>query len=556
LFFAAERTRVSDVFVPPEPIKGMAGMLLIPRNFIGLNRFGNAAVQYSGQPSEGNTGEASAQNPALRHVERDVINSPAEALPARHRTGAMMSTVSYRDDPALLPPSAAPSASDLEDFFENGAVGLHLVGPDGTILKANKAELDLLGYTADGYIGRPISDFHADADVIADILERLKRGEKLDKYLARLRAKDGSIKHVAITSSAQFRNGKFINTRCFTIDVTDLRRAQDKLKENEQQMRQILEALPAAVYQTDAKGVITYYNPAAAELAGRSPEIGKDEWCVTWRIFTPDGKRLPHNECPMATALKENRAVRGVEAVAERPDGARVPFLPFPTPLRDSEGNLIGAVNMLVDISERRQAETHQRVLLDELNHRVKNNLQMIYSLLRVSERETTSRDAKAVLTDASQRIAAIAAAQKVLYNTHAATSFDAYDFVSAVCNSARQAFKKSVKIDISASGELSNEVSLPLALMLNELLTNAVKHGINGRGGGTITVNLHADADEWTLIVSDEGLGFDLRQTRRSASGLGLIVGLARQIGGTLTTERMPIARCIIRFPKTNARH
>jgi PAS domain S-box-containing protein len=495
-----------------------------------------------------------AHHPSSGHAEGG-NTSPLEVFP-QTSVGAMMNTATSRDERAFPVPSAAPSESDLEDFFENGAVGLHLVGPDGTILKANKAELDLLGYTAEEYIGRPITDFHADAHVIADILERLKRGEKWDKYPARLRAKDGSIKHVAITSSAQFRNGKFINTRCFTIDMTDLQRAQDKLKENEQQMRQILEALPAAVYQTDANGVITYYNPAAAELAGRSPEIGKDEWCVTWRIFTPDGKHLPHNECPMATALKENRAVRGVEAVAERPDGVRVPFLPFPTPLRDSEGNLIGAVNMLVDISERKQAETHQRVLLDELNHRVKNNLQMIYSLLRASERETTSRDAKAVLADASQRIAAIAAAQKVLYNTHAATSFDARSFVSAVCQSARQAFNQSVNIEIAASGELSNDVSLPLALILNELLTNAVKHGINGHGAGTITVDLHVDADEWTLIVSDEGSGFDLKQTSRTASGLGLIVGLARQIGGTLTTERMPTARCIVRFPTMNTHH
>jgi PAS domain-containing protein len=119
----------------------------------------------------------------------------------------------------------------------------------------------------------------------------------------------------------------------------------------------------------------------------------------------------------MAVALKENRPVRGDEAIAERPDGTRSPFIPFPTPLRDGAGQLIGAVNMLVDVSERREAETQQRVLLNELNHRVKNNLQMLNALLITARRETKSAHARAVLGDASQRVVAMAAAQQTLYN-------------------------------------------------------------------------------------------------------------------------------------------
>ena len=457
-------------------------------------------------------------------------------------------------DPVAAPP-ATPTVQlqfDLEDFFENGATALHLVGADGTILKANKAELEMLGYSEDEYIGRHIAEFHADQKTIADILTRLTRGEKLDKYPAKLRAKDGVIKDVLITSSVQFCDGKFVNTRCFTTDITGLKRAQDALKESEERMRQMLESLPAAIYTTDAKGVVTYYNPAAATLAGRAPVIGTDEWCVTWRIYTPDGQRLPHDQCPMAVALRENRPVRGVEAVAERPDGSRVPFLPFPTPLRDSAGNVVGAVNVLVDISERKQAETRQQMLLDELNHRVKNNLQMLQSLLRASERETQSLEAKEVLGDASMRIAAIAAAQKVLYNTHSPSSFDASDFLQAVCESAQAAFDKGIKIEIApVAGKLINDVSLPLALILNELLTNAVKHGVNGHGQGTIHVELREQDDDLLLTVQDDGPGFELRNPTRKSAGLGLVMGLARQIGGQLEVERSPGARCTVRFPK-----
>src|SRR3712207_692988 len=110
-------------------------------------------------------------------------------------------------------PSHARNSLDLEDFFENGTVGLHLVGPDGTILRANPADYAPLGYAADEYVGRNITDFHADPETIADILARLTRGEKLDKYPARLKAKDGSVRHVLISSSVCFRDGEFVNTR-------------------------------------------------------------------------------------------------------------------------------------------------------------------------------------------------------------------------------------------------------------------------------------------------------------------------------------------------------
>jgi PAS domain S-box-containing protein len=126
---------------------------------------------------------------------------------------------------------------------------------------------------------------------------------------------------------------------------------------------EILDALPVAVYTTDAQGRITYYNQAAEDLWGHRPKIGSDQWCGSWRLFWPDGRLLPHDECPMAVTLKEGHPVRGVEAIAERPDGTRVPFLPYPTPPRDATGQLVGAINLLVDLTERRRAEVESAQL-------------------------------------------------------------------------------------------------------------------------------------------------------------------------------------------------
>lgn len=134
-------------------------------------------------------------------------------------------------------------------------------------------------------------------------------------------------------------------------------KAGEPLLRGDSFFRELVDALPAAVYTTDASGKITYFNEAAVALWGCRPELGKSEWCGSLRMFLPDGRPLPHDQCPMAIALQEGRPIRGIDAVAERPDGTRVPFLPYPTPVHDSTGKLIGAVNMLVDMTEWKTAE-------------------------------------------------------------------------------------------------------------------------------------------------------------------------------------------------------
>ena len=141
------------------------------------------------------------------------------------------------------------------------------------------------------------------------------------------------------------------------VPIAGALRQQELYRERGRRFRELLDSLPAAVYTTDAAGRVTYYNEAAVELWGHRPPLGSSEWCGSWKLFWPDGTPMAHAECPMAITLKEDRPVRGMEAAVERPDGTRVPFIPYPTPLHDEAGRLMGAVNMLVDISERKRAE-------------------------------------------------------------------------------------------------------------------------------------------------------------------------------------------------------
>jgi len=444
--------------------------------------------------------------------------------------------------------------------YEHATVGIAEADARGRRLRVNEAACAITGRSRTELTGGSVFNvLHSeDRDDDCSQYQRLVAGEiarySIEKRIVR---KDGSVIWIAVMcSSVRDATGKFdYGVRIFE-DITERKVAEEKLRERERQFRELLEGLPAAVYTTDTLGRVTLYNQAVVELSGCRPELGSDQWPVAWPLYRPDGTPLPYDQSPMAVALKENRAVRGAEVVAERPDGTRVPFIPYPTPLRDASGTLIGTANVLVDVSERKQAETAQKVLLDELNHRVKNNMQMLHSLLKAAQRKTSSAEAQVVLADASQRIAAMAAAQQVLYDADHPTNYNTKDFLAAVCSSARQSLGKTIKIVWeSCTAELPNDTAMPLALILSELLTNVAKHGTHGRDGASIKVGLIKDPDAFVLYVEDDGIGFDLEEVRRRSSGLGLVAGLARQLGGTFNVERTPGARCVVRFLEQRSR-
>ena len=125
--------------------------------------------------------------------------------------------------------------------------------------------------------------------------------------------------------------------------------------------RSVLDELPVPVYTADAKGKVTYWNRACIEFAGRQPQLGQDRWCVTWQLYTLAGDRLAHEDCPMAVAIKQKQAVRDSIAIAERPDGTRIAFRPYPTPLFDESGKFTGAVNLLIDVTDEQSEALHDQ---------------------------------------------------------------------------------------------------------------------------------------------------------------------------------------------------
>lgn len=273
--------------------------------------------------------------------------------------------------------------------------------------------------------------------------------------------------------------------------------------EREQMFRDLLDALPAAVYTTDAAGRLTFFNQAVVDFWGYRPELGSSYWCGSWRLYWPDGAPLPHDQCPMAIAIKENRPVRGLEAVAERPDGARVSFMPFPTPLRDGSGRLVGAVNMLVDVSERKRAEEHRALLIRELHHRVRNTLAMIQGMMGVTARLSSSIDE---FQDAFiGRIAAVSKTHTALLESKSLAVSLADLLRNELGFHERDGRATLTGPDI----ELASDVAVPVAMALHELTRNAVRHGALAVPAGAVDVSWEIDPQ------SDRGRGKPARVLR-----------------------------------------
>ena len=281
--------------------------------------------------------------------------------------------------PARLKEALERSQRDLEDFFENGVVGLHWVASDGSILRVNQAELDLLGYTREEYVGRHIAEFHADKPVIDDILARLTRGEKLDKYGARLKAKDGSIKHVLISSNVHFRDGRFINTRCFTLDVTDLKKAETALRESDQRLRATHERAFAGIAEVDLQGRFLRANTRFCEITGYSADELLN--CGFGSITHPEDAAPDIDN--FAALVSGQTDTYQLEKRFLRKDGTTIWVAVSASIVRDDHGQPLYGIRIVQDITELKRSQARQKMLLDELNHRVKNMLATVRKIRR-----------------------------------------------------------------------------------------------------------------------------------------------------------------------------
>ena len=436
---------------------------------------------------------------------------------------------------------------------------IHVCAADGGILRYNRRASELWGrspHAGDRYCGslrlhqrdgRPLDH---DASPMARVLRTGDPARDVEVVIER---PDGGRRTVLVSIEPMVDDGAVTGAVACFQDVTERMRAEAVLTESGRRSRELLEALPAALYTTDAEGRITFYNEAAVAFSGRRPTLGSDEWCVTWRLYNTDGTPLPHDQCPMAVALREGRPIRGAEAIAERPDGTLVPFIPFPTPLHDASGTLIGAVNMLVDISERKRGEDQQKVLVDELNHRVKNTLATVQSIGAHTLRSAPGP--AAFQTAFNARLMALSQAHELL-TRHGWAGVQLREILAQQLSPFSGKGGPGLRLagcDLS----VAPRVGLALSMIFHELATNAAKHGALSVPGGGIEIDWmsrRSEAGEPATLQIDwtETGGPPAAAPARPGFGTRLIQrSVTRDLDGEVDLRFEPTGlRCRIRIP------
>ena len=479
------------------------------------------------------------------------------------------------------------SQAQLKDFVENSAIGLHWVGPDGIILWANQAELDLLGYARDEYLGRHIAEFHVDQTAMEAILERLHRNEQLNNYEARLRCKDGSIRYVLVSSNVYFENGQFIHTRCFTSDITERKQAEIVIGGQKQALELIAEGARLA--------------PVLETLVRTVEERSVHGALASILLLDDDGLHLRHGAAPSlpenynraidglvvgaaagscGTAAQRRRAVI-VTDIARDPvwEGYREPALQqglracWSAPILARDDRVLGVYAIyhrqprrpsaadlqVIDVLSRtaaiaieaKRAERQERLLIEELNHRVKNTLATAQSLATQTLRRNASP--KSFATAFSGRLAALASAHTLLAHTRWSGAG-----LHALIEEQLAPYRLPDRASVTIEGDdvsLEPSAALALCLALHELTTNAAKHGALASPSRSVEIRTQIgtapDGRRLALTWCEHG-GPPIPAPPRRGFGLTLIErGLGYQLKGNVVLDFRPEGlHCTIELP------
>jgi PAS domain S-box-containing protein len=461
------------------------------------------------------------------------------------------------------------SEREFSDFVENAAEGLHRVGADGTVLWANKAELQMLGYRWEEYVGRHIAEFHADAPVIERMLAALADGETLYDFPARLRCKDGSIKHVLIHSNAHFEDGKLRYTRCFTRDATERRERDLALAQRD---RMLLNAPVAAALLSGPDFVFRLANRSYCELMGHHELEGKAFLQVFPELRDSEQLHL------LEQAYRSGQMARAEELRIVLRDAGGQPrerFLKFSLePLGAIDGEEQGVMLVAVDVTEHvrsrqqiERAHAERAELLAELTaasqtkdeflamlgHELRNPLSPIVTslqLMRLRGEDAFLRERGIIERQVAHLIRLVDDLMDISRVTRGKIDlkFERVDIAQPLDKAIEMASllleKRQHRLDVEIEPGLAWEGDpVRLAQVVSNLLTNAARYT---EPGGNVRLRARREDGSWLRIsVLDDGVGmtpelraqvFDLffqgkRNIDRAEGGLGIGLALVKNI-------------------------
>ncbi|WP_423201989.1 sensor histidine kinase [Leptospira noguchii] len=443
------------------------------------------------------------------------------------------------------------SIKHYQFFFDLSQDGL-AIHSEGKILRANDALIRMLGYDSiEEVIGKPVLQFvhPRSQSVVKERIQKMSQeGTVVEAIEEEFIRKDGSTLFVEVAATAFFENEvqyfqvvvKNINFRKRA--ELELERLRSKLKITQERLLGVIEGTKDAICAVDIHFRVIAFN-SSFELS-------------FWKLYgkkIEEGNLLPELILDPAerSVVIENwsRALRGEVYTTERVMQGLVQdsaiFEISYSSIRDSSHNLIGATQIIRDITERKYDEEklkktleEKEVMLKEIHHRVKNNLQVVASLLSLQSEHYGNERISRILKECERRIQSMALIHKELYQSENITKIDFYDYLNTLLVSLLHSFGKEKKVEFKISSKpnfVSIETAIPLGLIVNELATNSLKYAFSNGKDGLISVHLRLDVLESVLEVEDNGIGmpeeFDLDKSE--SLGLKLVEILARQLRG-----------------------
>lgn len=466
------------------------------------------------------------------------------------------------------------SEARLQAFLNHSPAVIFLKDVEGRYLHVNTKFLQCFGLCSEQVIGRSDAELFAPdqaAEFSANDHAVLASGTPLEFEESAQYDQGPSISMVSKFPVSD-TSGRIIGIGGIATDMTEYKHAQEALRVSEQGFRELVDILPIAVYTCDASGLIEGYNRQTTELWGRAPRLGDvdDRFCSAYRLYRSDGVYMPHPECPMAEVLRTGRAVMDREIIIERPDGSRHAAVVNIIPRRDEHGTLTGAINCLMDITERKHAEHDLKMYADqlrvlsnrmvelheegrlalsrELHDRVGQNLSALNINLSIvlSQLPEAARCLVGARLKDSQGL--VEATVDVITDVMADLRpplLDDYGLLPAL-KSIAELFSRRTGIAVGVRGPahlegLPKQVEISLCRIAQEALTNLAKHA----HAENVKIEITLPPDQITLTISDDGIGFDpsMQPLHSGRTGWGMLTMRERAValGGTLAIDSEP---------------
>lgn len=416
---------------------------------------------------------------------------------------------------------------------------------DAIITSWNRGAQQLYGYTAGDVIGKHVSMLLPPGrpEEIPRIMERLKGGERIEQYETIRRKKDGSLMEVSLTiSPVRDEDGLIIGASAIARDIT----MQKRLQLERNLLASIVENSDDAILSKLLDGTITSWNRGAEQLYGYSAAevVGKPV-----SILVPNDQ--PDEIPTILRKLRQGDSIGHYETRRRKKDGSVIFVSLTISPVRDSNGTVIGASAVARDITQSKTADAmirqqlrEKNVLIQEVYHRVKNNLQLVTSLLELQSRQIQDEHTRGAFQDSIARIRAMALVHEKIFYSESISELEFSGYISSLFKPLVAAYSRSRIVNLAISGDtcvLELNTAIPLGMIMNELITNSLKYAFVATPSPTIEVSIRVDGDNASMKLADNGVGLPetVEFETSNTFGFRIVRLLAQQINADITVRR-----------------